>query len=256
MIMQQHSVSYTRKDTIHMNVCELDFSDGDKDPKPKQYVHTTTKQDIRATVTMRKLTKGLSITRVAKDMNTSWDVVKNVELLDKSEHKPRQQTIDRYIEAVDNFISGNTNSTTATEPVAVVTIDSDPIIDTALMAADSFSFDTVVNARKALGWTLVETAERAELSAATVSSLERKGLWHAHQKSAFSYVKAIISECRSRTGTANIAALRKAMSSKPKVHGHADSNKLDRQQILELMGMFQPKPRVMRRGRLKKLGNR
>lgn len=238
-----------------MNVCELDFSDGDKDPKPKQYVHTTTKQDIRATVTMRKLTKGLSIARVAKDMNTSWDVVKNVELLDESEHKPRQQTIDRYIEAVDNFISGNVGQTAA-EPVAVVTIDSDPIIDTALMAADSFSFDTVVNARKALGWTLMETAERTELSASTVSSLEKKGLRHAHQKSAFSYVKAIISECRSRTGTANIAALRKAMSSKHKVRQHIDSNKLNRQQILELMGMFQPKPRVMRRGRLKKLGNR
>ena len=238
-----------------MNVCELDFSDGDKDPKPRQYVHTTTKQDIRATVTMRKLTKGLSIARVAKDMNTSWDVVKNVELLDESEHKPRQQTIDRYIEAVDNFISGNAGQTAA-EPIAVVTIDSDPIIDTALMAADSFSFDTVVKARKALGWTLMETAERAELSTATVSSLERKGLWHAHQKSAFSYVKAIISECRSRTGTANIAALRKAMSSKHKVRQHIDSDKLNRQQILELMGMFQPKPRVMRRGRLKKLGNR
>lgn len=238
-----------------MNVCELDFSDGDKDPKPKQYVHTTTKQDIRATVTMRKLTKGLSIARVAKDMNTSWDVVKNVELLDESEHKPRQQTIDRYIEAVDNFISGNVGQTAA-EPVAVVTIDSDPIIDTALMAADSFNFDTIVNARKALGWTLMETAERTELSASTVSSLEKKGLRHAHQKSAFSYVKAIISECRSRTGTANIAALRKAMSSKHKVRQHIDSNKLNRQQILELMGMFQPKPRVMRRGRLKKLGNR
>lgn len=238
-----------------MNVCELDFSDGDKDPKPKQYVHTTTKQDIRATVTMRKLTKGLSIARVAKDMNTSWDVVKNVELLDESEHKPRQQTIDRYIEAVDNFISGNTGQTAA-EPIAVVTIDSDPIIDTALMAADSFSFETVVNARKALGWTLMETAERTALSASTVSSLEKKGLRHAHQKSAFSYVKAIISECRSRTGTANIAALRKAMSSKHKVRQHIDSDKLDRQQILELMGMFQPKPRVMRRGRLKKLGNR
>lgn len=238
-----------------MNVCELDFSDGDKDPKPKQYVHTTTKQDIRATVTMRKLTKGLSIARVAKDMNTSWDVVKNVELLDESEHKPRQQTIDRYIEAVDNFISGNTGQTAA-EPVAIVTIDSDPIIDTALMAADSFSFETVVNARKALGWTLMETAERTELSASTVSSLEKKGLRHAHQKSAFSYVKAIISECRSRTGTANIAALRKAMSSKHKVRQHIDSDKLNRQQILELMGMFQPKPRVMRRGRLKKLGNR
>jgi len=238
-----------------MNVCELDFSDGDKDPKPKQYVHTTTKQDIRATVTMRKLTKGLSIARVAKYMNTSWDVVKNVELLDESEHRPRQRTIDRYIEAVDNFISGNAGQT-ATEPVAVVTIDSDPIIDTALMAADSFSFDTVVKARKALGWTLMETAERAELSAATVSSLEKKGLWHAHQKSAFSYVKAIISECRNRTGTANIAALRKAMASKHKVRQHIDSNKLDRQQILELMGMFQPKPRIMRRGRLKKLGNR
>lgn len=238
-----------------MNVCELDFSDGDKDPKPKQYVHTTTKQDIRATVTMRKLTKGLSIARVAKDMNTSWDVVKNVELLDESEHKPRQQTIDRYIEAVDNFISGNTGQTAA-EPVAIVTIDSDPIIDTALMAADSFSFETVVNARKALGWTLMETAERTALSASTVSSLEKKGLRHAHQKSAFSYVKAIISECRSRTGTANIAALRKAMSSKHKVRQHIDSDKLNRQQILELMGMFQPKPRVMRRGRLKKLGNR
>lgn len=238
-----------------MNVCELDFSDGDKDPKPRQYVHTTTKQDIRATVTMRKLTKGLSIARVAKDMNTSWDVVKNVELLDESEHKPRQQTIDRYIEAVDNFISGNAGQTAA-EPIAVVTIDSDPIIDTALMAADSFSFETVVNARKALGWTLMETAERTELSASTVSSLEKKGLRHAHQKSAFSYVKAIISECRSRTGTANIAALRKAMSSKHKVRQHIDSDKLNRQQILELMGMFQPKPRVMRRGRLKKLGNR
>lgn len=238
-----------------MNVCELDFSDGDKDPKPKQYVHTTTKQDIRATVTMRKLTKGLSIARVAKDMNTSWDVVKNVELLDESEHKPRQQTLDRYIEAVDNFISGNVGQT-ATEPVAIVTIDSDPIIDTALMAADSFNFETVVNARKALGWTLMETAERTALSASTVSSLEKKGLRHAHQKSAFSYVKAIISECRNRTGTANIAALRKAMSSKHKVRQHIGSNKLDRQQILELMGMFQPKPRVMRRGRLKKLGNR
>lgn len=238
-----------------MNVCELDFSDGDKDPKPRQYVHTTTKQDIRATVTMRKLTKGLSIARVAKDMNTSWDVVKNVELLDESEHKPRQQTIDRYIEAVDNFISGNAGQTAA-EPIAVVTIDSDPIIDTALMAADSFSFETVVNARKALGWTLMETAERTALSASTVSSLEKKGLRHAHQKSAFSYVKAIISECRSRTGTANIAALRKAMSSKHKVRQHIDSDKLNRQQILELMGMFQPKPRVMRRGRLKKLGNR
>lgn len=240
-----------------MNVCELDFSDGDKDPKPKQYVHTTTKpkQDIRATVTMRKLTKGLSIARVAKDMNTSWDVVKNLELLDESEHKPRQRTIDRYIEAVDNFISGNAGQT-ATEPVAVITIDSDPIIDTALMSADSFNFETVVNARKALGWTLMETAERTELSASTVSSLERKGLRHAHQKSAFSYVKAIISECRSRTGTANIAALRKAMASKHKVRQHIDSNKLDRQQILELMGMFQPKPRIMRRGRLKKLGNR
>lgn len=238
-----------------MNVCELDFSDGDKDPKPRQYVHTTTKQDIRATVTMRKLTKGLSIARVAKDMNTSWDVVKNVELLDESEHKPRQQTIDRYIEAVDNFISGNAGQTAA-EPIAVVTIDSDPIIDVALMAADSFSFDTIVNARKALGWTLMETAERTELSASTVSSLEKKGLRHAHQKSAFSYVKAIISECRNRTGTANIAALRKAMSSKHKVRQHIDSNKLNRQQILELMGMFQPKPRVMRRGRLKKLGNR
>lgn len=238
-----------------MNVCELDFSDGDKDPKPRQYVHTTTKQDIRATVTMRKLTKGLSIARVAKDMNTSWDVVKNVELLDESEHKPRQQTIDRYIEAVDNFISGNAGQTAA-EPIAVVTIDSDPIIDTALMAADSFSFETVVNARKALGWTLMETAERTALSASTVSSLEKKGLRHAHQKSAFSYVKAIISECRSRTGTANIAALRKAMSSKHKVRQHIDSDKPNRQQILELMGMFQPKPRVMRRGRLKKLGNR
>lgn len=241
-----------------MNVCELDFSDGDKDPSTRQYVHTTTKprQDIRATVAMRKLTKGLSITRVAKDMNTSWDVVKNVELLDESEHRPRQRTIDRYIEAVYNFISGNTVQPTEMEPEAVITIDSDPIIDTALMAADSFNFETVVNARKALGWTLMETAERAGLSAPTVSSLERKGLWHAHQKSAFSYVKAIISECRSRTGTANIAALRKAMSSKHEVRQHIDSNKLDRKQILELMGMFQPKPRIMRRGRLKKLGNR
>lgn len=210
-------------------------------------------------VHLRKMTKGLSIQAVADDMHSSWSTVKGVEDPDNAKNKPRETTVVAYINSVNKLTNQYIIMSGDGLP-SIVQVPSDPngaIVDAAIMSRSNFDFDVLVQARRALGWTQLHIAALAHLSDSTVASIEGHGKTTPRPESMAAYANAIITECKNRTPKSIIeisGSVGHGHNTKVSVKPKSSKTKME-QELKELMGLYDPKPRLMHKGMPKRKGN-
>ena len=210
-------------------------------------------------VHLRKMTRGLSIQAVADDMHSSWSTVKGVEDPEGSKSKPRETTVMSYINSV-NKLANRSIIMGGDRRANIIQTPSDSsgvIIDAAIMSRSNFDFDVLVQARKALGWTQLHVAALAHLSDSTIASIEGNGKTTPRPESMAAYANAIITECKNRTPRSIIeisGSVGRGRNSKVSVKTRASKTRIE-QELKELMGMYDPRPRLMHKGRPKRKGN-